>query len=158
MNINVFSFFDDEGCACHPLVIRCKNHESVTNLLYLKDHYAPITSIPRLFSNITKHGYEHQICLRCLGHFRTKESYARHKQLCTRDDFMSVLHVLPTAGSKQAQINFNQYKYFTKAPLVIYANFESILEPSGRQVKYTTYTQQHNVGAASAILTTSFLL
>ena len=69
---------------------------------------------------------------------------------------MSVLHVLPTPSSIQAQIIFNQYKYCTKAPFVIYADFESILEPSGRQVKHTTYTQQHKVCAAAAILISSF--
>ena len=156
ININVFSFFDEEGRARHPLVISRKNHEHVANLLNWKEHYVPISNISRLFSDITKHGHEHQICLRCLGHFRTEENYARHKQLCTRDDFVSVLHVLLTPGSKQAQIKLNQYKYCTKAPFVIYADFESILEPSGRQVKHTTYTQQNKVCAAAAILTSSF--
>ena len=69
---------------------------------------------------------------------------------------MSVLHVLPVPGWKQAQIKFNQYKYCIKAQFVIYANFESILEPLGRQVKHTTYIQQHKVCAATAILTSSF--
>ena len=50
----------------------------------------------------------------------------------------------------------NQYKYCTQAPFVIYADFESIFEPLGRQVKQTTYTQQHKVSAAAAILTSSF--
>ena len=108
------------------------------------------------FLDITKHGHEHQICLRCLGHFQTEETFARHKQLCTRDDFLSVLHVLPTPNSKQAQIKFNQHKCWTKAPFVIFADFESILKPSGRQVKRTTYSQQHKVCAAAAILTSSF--
>ena len=58
--------------------------------------------------------------------------------------------------SKQAEIKFNQYKYCTKAPFVIYADFKFILEPSGRHVKHTTYTQQHKVCAAAAILTSSF--
>ena len=69
---------------------------------------------------------------------------------------MSVLHVLPVPGSKQSQIKFSQYKYCTKAPFVIYANFESILQPLDRQLKQTTYTQQHKVCAAAAILTSSF--
>ena len=38
------------------------------------------------------------------------------------------------------------------ALLVIYADFESILEPLGRQVKQTTYSQQHKVCAAAVIL------
>ena len=69
---------------------------------------------------------------------------------------MSVLHVLPNPGSKQTQIKFNQYKYCSKAQFVIYADFESILEPLGRHVKQTTYTQQHKVCAAAAILTSRF--
>ena len=38
------------------------------------------------------------------------------------------------------------------APFVIYADFKTILEPLGRQVKQTTYSQQHKVCAAAAIL------
>ena len=53
ININVFSYFDDEGSARHPLEISRKNHERVANLLYWKDHYAPIANIFRLFSDIT---------------------------------------------------------------------------------------------------------
>ena len=64
-----------------------------------------------------------------------------------------MFHMLPVQGSKQAQIKFDKCKYCTKAPFVLYANFESILEPSGRQVKHTTYTQQHIVCAATAIFT-----
>ena len=132
ININVFSFFDDEGRARHPLVVIRKNYERVVNLLYWKTHYAPIANISRLLSDLTKGKREHQICLRCLGHFRTEESYARHKQLCTRDDISSVLPVLRTPGSKRAPIKFNQYKYCNKAPFVMYEDFESILEPFGR--------------------------
>ena len=146
-------FFDDEGRARHPLVNSQKNYEHVANLLYWKGHYAPITNISRLIQDITKHKEQNHFCLRCLGHFSSEEVLARHKELCTRYNFMSVLHVLPTPGSKQAHIKFNQYKYCTKAPFVIYANFESILEPSGRHVRHTTFTQQQKVCAAAAILT-----
>ena len=69
---------------------------------------------------------------------------------------MSVLNVLTMPGSKQAEIKFNQFSYSTKAPCVIYADFESIFEPSNRQLKDTTYTRQHKVCAAAAIITTSF--
>ena len=92
-------------------------------------------------------------CLRCLGHFSSEEVLARRKELCTRDDFISVLHVLPVLSSKQAQIKFNQFKYCTKAPFVIYADLESIFEPSGRHVKHTTFSQQHKLCAAAAIIT-----
>jgi hypothetical protein len=40
----------------------------------------------RLFSDITKHNGQLNMCLRCLGHFTTPEILNRHKQLCTRED------------------------------------------------------------------------
>ena len=86
MNINVFSFIDDEGRARHPLVISRKNHERVANLLYWKNQYAPIANIYRLFRDLFKGNRDHQILLHCLGHFQTKEVLNRHKVLCTRDD------------------------------------------------------------------------
>ena len=156
MNVNIFSYFDDEGRARHLLVITRKNYQRVANLLYWKNHYVPIANIFRLFSDLTKGKREHQICLHCLGHFQTETVLNRHKELCTIDDFMSVLYVLPMPGSKQAEIKFKQYNYCTKAPFVIYADFESTLEPSGRHVKHTTYIQQHKVCAAAATLTSSF--
>ena len=63
---------------------------------------------------------------------------------------MSVLHVFHTPEFNQAQIKFFHYKFCTLAPIVIYADFESILEPLGCQVKKTTYSQQHKVSAAAA--------
>ena len=69
ININVFSFFDDEGRARHLLVVRRQNYKRVANLLYWKQHYARITSIQRLFKDVTKHKEQKQFCLRCLGHF-----------------------------------------------------------------------------------------
>ena len=65
---------------------------------------------------------------------------------------MSVLHVLPSPDSKQAQLKFYNYKFCTMASFVIYADFESIFEPLGRQVKQTTCSQQHKVCAAAAVL------
>ena len=152
INIKVFSVFDDEGRARHPLVISRKNYDRVATLRYLNNHYAPIANISRFYSDITNIKHQKHFCLRCLGQFSTEEILARQMELCTRDDFMSGLHILPTPGSKQAQLKFFNKMFCTMAPFVIYANFESILEPLGRQAKQTTYTQQHKVCAAAAIL------
>ena len=105
MNMNVF-FFDDEGRARHPLVISGKNYQREANLLYWKEHYAPITCISRLFSEFRKHPNQKQFCLRCLGYFSSEEVLARHQNLCTRDDLMSVLYVLTAPGTEQAQRKF----------------------------------------------------
>ena len=152
MNINVFFFFDDEERARHPRVISRLHYDRVTNLLYWNDHYIPIASVPHLFSVITKHTHQKHFCLRCLHHISSEEVFALQKELCIREDFISVLHVLHTPGSKQSQLKFFNYKFCTMAPFVIYADFASILEPLGRKVKLTTYSRQHKVCDASAIL------
>ena len=156
MNINVFSFFDDEGRARHLLVISLKTTSELPIYSTGRNTIPQSQAYHDYISDITKHTHQKHFCLRCLGHFSSEEALARHNELCTRDDFMSVFHVLPTPGSKQAEIKFNQYKYCIKAPIVINADFQFILEPSGRQIKHTTYTQQHKVCAAVDILTSIF--
>ena len=47
---------------------------------------------------------------------------------------MSVVHVLPAAESEQAHIKFKQVRNTYRALFVIYADFESILEPMERRV------------------------
>ena len=49
-------------------------------------------------------------------------------------------------------MKFYNYKFCTMAPFVIYADFESILEPINRKAKKTTYSQQHKVCASAAVL------
>ena len=51
---------------------------------------------------------------------------AKHQRICTRDDFMSILHLLPAAKSQQAYINLKQVRNTYRAPFVIYADFELI--------------------------------
>ena len=99
ININVFSFFDDERKARHPLFISIKLYPRAVNLLYWDEHYAPITDIPRLFQEISKHKKRKNICIRCLGSFYTEESLFKHQRLCTSEYFMSVVHLLPAAES-----------------------------------------------------------
>ena len=148
----MFTFFDDKGLARHPLVISSKIYSRVANLLYWKGHCPPIVSISGLFFDITKHKQVKHFCFCCLCHFTTSDILARHQQLCTRDDFMSVLHLLPVPGTERAQINFNQFKNTTKAPFVIFVDFESNFDPLNRKVQHTTMIQHHKVCGAAAIL------
>ena len=87
-------FFDYNSRARHPLLINRKNHNRVANLLYWKNHYALIANISRLFSDITNQSNQNHFWLLCFGHSSSEEVFARHIELCTRDDFMSVLHLL----------------------------------------------------------------
>ena len=108
-----------------------------------------------MFFDITKHKEPKNNCLRCLGHFKTTEILSRHQQLCTGDDYMSVLYVLPMPGSERAQIKFNQFKNTIKVPFVMYADFESILEPLGTNMQRKTFAQHHKVCAAAVIISSN---
>ena len=151
ININIFSFFDDEGNVRYPMFISRKNYARLANLVYWDEHYAPIKNIDRLFCDITKHGNRKHFCLRCLGNFTTAE-ILEHQLLCTRDNFMSVVHVLPRPNTKEAHIIFNEFRKTSRVLFVIYADFKSILEPMDKQNKRTHYGRLHEVCAAAAIL------
>jgi hypothetical protein len=156
IKINLFTFFDDEGRSRHPLYVSRKNYPREANLLYWNQHYALIAHFNRLFGDITKTDDQHHFCMRCLGYFNNADILARHQQLCTREDFVSTLHVLPAPDSKQAHIRFMNFKTCTMAPFVIYADFESILEPMDLTNKQTHYTQKHKLCAAAAIISSKF--
>ena len=72
--------------------------------------------------------------------------------LCSRDEFMSVVHVLPRPISEESYIKFCEFRNTSRAPFVIYADFELILEPIYKQNKCTHYGQLHKVCAAAPIL------
>ena len=147
-NIYVYTFSDDEGKGRHPLITSRKEYPRRADLLYWNEHYAPISDFSRLVFDISKHKHRKSICRRCFGSFYTKESLAKHERLCTREDFMSVLHVLPAPNTEQAHIKFRQFRNTYEAPFVVYADFESILEPIKRQNKNTLYDQHHKISAA----------
>ena len=152
ININVFSYFDDEEKAHHPLHISKNNYQHSANLLYWNEHYAPISSVSKLFSDITKHREPKHFCLRCLQQFSSKDVLMRHQKLCSREDFMSVLHVLPSTDSLDCELRFSAFRNSASEPFVIYADFESILKPIDIVTNATTYYQQHDLCSAAALL------
>jgi hypothetical protein len=105
-NINVFSFFNDERKEKHPIFICKQKQPRTTNLIYWNEHYARIYNISRLFCKITKHHGQLNYCLRCHGHFKFFEILMSHKEFCTREDYMSVVHILPSAESLDSHIKF----------------------------------------------------
>ena len=62
--------------------------------------------------------------MNCLHSFRTKNKLESHKKLCENKDFCNVI-----MSSEDTKIlEFNQYQKSDKAPFVIYADLESIIE------------------------------
>ena len=124
------------------------------DLLYFNQHYAWIKNFRRLFSDVTTYDGHTFFCKRCLGHFKHESAYERHQQLCTRENYISTLHILPEPDST---IKFTNWKYMTWAPFVIYADLEFILLPMDKRKGSTHLYQNHKPCAASAVLCSTVL-
>ena len=140
ISINLFSYFDDIGKARHPMYISRHNSPILIDLLYYKHHYAWIKDFRWLFSDVATYDGYTFFCKRCLGHLKHESAYERHQQLCTREDYISTLHILPEPDSS---IKFTNWKYITWAPFVIYADVESILLPVDKRKGSTHLYQNH---------------
>lgn len=84
--------------------------------------------------------------------FKTADILERHKQLCTKTDFMLSLHLLSAPDTQWAYIKFSAFKNSTRALFVIYADFESILKPIDNLNKATRLKKKHEICAAAALL------
>ena len=76
-----------------------------------------------LSRGITSKNYG-DFCLNCLHSFRTKKKLESHRKVCENKDFCSV--IMPSEDTKT--LGFNQYKKSDKAPFIIYADLECIIE------------------------------
>ena len=119
LSINLYSYFDDIGKASHPMYISRHNSPIQIDMLYFNGHYAWIKDLSRLFNDLTKRNHQTIFCKRCLGHFRLVSAFERHQQLCTREAYISTLHILP---EPESTIKYTNWKYMTWAPFLIYAD------------------------------------
>ena len=62
--------------------------------------------------------------MNCLNSFSTKNKLESHETLCENKDFCSV--VVPSEDTEI--LEFNQYQKFDKAPFIIYADLECLIE------------------------------
>ncbi|XP_022802285.1 uncharacterized protein LOC111339828 [Stylophora pistillata] len=90
-----------------------------------KKHYCLIKSLSRLVSSdLSKDGHKKFICKRCLNYFGYQKLLDVHSELCR--DHEAVREKKPKEGTF---LSFkNNYKKMDM-PLVIYADFESIIKP-----------------------------
>ena len=132
-------------------------HNSIRHIdLYFNNHYAWIINFSRLFSHLTKQKERYFYCKRCLGHFNIERKFERHQQLCTRENYISTLHIL---SEPESTIKFKNWKYMNWAPFVIYADLESIFLPVDRRAGSTHLYQNHKPSFAPRCkhITTSFV-
>ena len=102
------------------------DYERSVNLMILEDgekkHYVAIKSIERLLSKMnSKHNPSQHFCNNCLQSFKTQESRDNHYEYCRSNE--SVRTEIPT------RIEYSKGQHQFKVPFIMYADFESILEP-----------------------------
>ena len=86
-------------------------------------HYLTIKKLSALLKGITSKHKSDFYCLNCLHSFRTKKIES-HKRVCENKDFCNI--IMPSEDSKI--LEFNQYQKSDKAPFIIYADLECLIE------------------------------
>jgi hypothetical protein len=140
ININVFSFFDDEGKGRYPLYASKKANDRSVDLLYWHGHYALITSFERFLSDITKSHTQKLICRQCFGHFKSEDALTTHQLFCSRPNFITTIYLLPPPDT---ELRFKNVRYQQRTPFVIYADCECICAPHEKEVKSTRFYTHH---------------
>ena len=80
--------------------------------------------LSELLRGITSKHYRDFYCLNCHHSFRTKTKFESHENVCENKDFCNVIML-----SEDTKIlKLNQYQKYDKAPFIIYANLECIIE------------------------------
>ena len=105
------------------------DYNRVVNLMIIEDneksHYVAIKSLGRLLSKMnSKHNPSQHFCNNCLQGFSEERSRDEHYAYCRSNE--SVRIEMPT---KHPIVEYSNGQHQFKVPFVMYADFESILEP-----------------------------
>ena len=87
-------------------------------------HYLAVKKFSALLRRITSKNNGDFYCLNCLRSFRTKNKLESHKKVCENKNFC--YEIMPSEDTKI--LEFNQYQKSDKAPFIIYADLECIIE------------------------------
>ena len=87
-------------------------------------HYLAVKKLSALLREITSKNNVDFYCLNSFHSFRTKKKLESHTRVCENKDFCNVI-----MSSEDTKIlEFNQNKKSDKAPFIIYADLEWIIE------------------------------
>ena len=96
-----------------------------------KKHYVTIKSLERLLSKMnSKHNPTQHFCDNCLNGFKTEESGDKHQEYCVSNESVNI-----EMPEKDPIVTYSNGQHQFKIPFIMYADFESILEPI-KGVKY----------------------
>ncbi|RZF45535.1 hypothetical protein LSTR_LSTR005737 [Laodelphax striatellus] len=150
VSINVYGL--DSSQNVYPLRLSefiKRNHFDL--LLLQKDtntHWCYIKNLARLVvAQINKHKGKIHICKRCLTHFGRISAFESHERICKKkkknDLFRAIMPKSnPTVGPPI--MRFKNYQNQYSVPIVVYADFESILKPyhSSQPPLSTSFTEK----------------
>ena len=125
ISINVLVVEDRQIYICR----KGGNYETVINLMLITEsnrkHYVAIKSLSRLLSNQNnKHNGKEYYCTNCLQGFLEEHSRDEHIGYCKDNE--SVRIKMP---HKRPIVDYSDGQFQFKVPFIMYADFESILEP-----------------------------
>ena len=104
------------------------NYERVINLMIIDNHYIAIKSLSRLLaSENSKHKGKEHFSTNCLQGFHQKIPRDGHMRYCSDNESVKV-----EMPHKKPIVEFCDGQYQFKVLLIMYADFESLLEPVGR--------------------------
>ena len=105
------------------------NYECTINLMLItgniRKYYVAIKSLSRLLSSQnTKHKGKEYFCMNCLQGFNEDSSRDEHLDYCINNESVKV-----EMPHKKAIVQYSDGQVQFKVPFIMYADFESILEP-----------------------------
>ena len=126
ITINILAFENKKVCICR----KGKEYDQVANLMLITDrnnkHYITIKSLSRLLhSSNTKNEKTQYFCINCLQGFSEKKSRDEHLIYCRNNEAVRIK--MPKRNPIVQYQSDGQYQF--KVPFMMYADFESILEP-----------------------------
>ena len=106
-----------------------KEYDRVPNLMLITDqnrkHYVAIKSLKRLLSRQnSKHKESQHFCIKCLQGFAEQKSRDECYVYCRSNEAVRI-----EMPNKKPIVEYSDGQYQFKVPFMIYADFESILEP-----------------------------
>ena len=125
ISINILAVEDRQIYICR----KGGGYECIANLMLITEnnrkHYVAIKSLSRLLSSQnTKRKAKEHFCMNCLQRFKEESSRDEHIGYCKNNE--SVRIEMP---HKNPIIEYSDGQFQFKVPFIIYADFESILEP-----------------------------
>ena len=91
--------------------------------MIIDNHYVAIKSLSRLLSSKnSKHKGKEYFCMSCLQGFKEESSKDEHMRYCLDNETVETPHNKPI-------VEFCNGQYKFKVPFIMYADFESLLEP-----------------------------